>query len=555
MMARLKESRWVYILLSIVLAIVFWVYVRASVDPNGVTSIHNVRVETTGTSVLASQGLIISDISPQMVELPVEGPTSARAELLRNRSGLCVRVDVSSCSEGENTLRYREVWPEGINSDDLTAKTSTLVVTVEKLYTKSFDVQFQLNGRVAQGYQMGTPAIEPVSVVVGGPVEQVNQVDKVADILESGELSERFAGDLPLVLLDKQGNSLTNLEVTLSTNTAYVVVPVVVVKEVPLTVNLVPGGGAAVDDAKQEIDPPSIVVSGAEADMAGLEEISLGSINLSNVEGTKPFTFPITLDPSLTNESGLTTATVTVTVEGLDTEVFAVSNIRTTPPPSGYEADVVTQSVLVTVRGPAEDLDKVDASQIRIVADLSNVTTLGTSVVPVRVYLDGGKYEQISEDPYGSKCNCEKNYSGGGGGGLSSASDGVRPALRRRLRRLLRQAAPGDSGPGLQRDRGQARRLCGGGTGQRRQLQHLSGGVSSALRGSGPGLRPGDGGAPPQRDHRSGDGLPGTGRGVCARPSDGPGHHPEERPGVCHFEAAALRTDGCSAMCAPSVRS
>ncbi|MCI8436279.1 MAG: hypothetical protein HFF59_03030 [Lawsonibacter sp.] len=388
-MARLKESRWVYILLSIVLAIVFWVYVRASVDPNGVTSIHNVRVETTGTSVLASQGLIISDISPQMVELPVEGPTSARAELLRNRSGLCVRVDVSSCSEGENTLRYREVWPEGINSDDLTAKTSTLVVTVEKLYTKSFDVQFQLNGRVAQGYQMGTPAIEPVSVVVGGPVEQVNQVDKVAAILESGELSERFAGDLPLVLLDKQGNSLTNLEVTLSTNTAYVVVPVVVVKEVPLTVNLVPGGGAAVDDAKQEIDPPSIVVSGAEADMAGLEEISLGSVNLSNVEGTKPFTFPITLDPSLTNESGLTTATVTVTVEGLDTEVFAVSNIRTTPPPSGYEADVVTQSVLVTVRGPAEDLDKVDASQIRIVADLSNVTTLGTSVVPVRVYLDG----------------------------------------------------------------------------------------------------------------------------------------------------------------------
>ena len=388
-MARLKESRWVYILLSIVLAIVFWVYVRASVDPNGVTSIHNVRVETTGTSVLASQGLIISDISPQMVELPVEGPTSARAELLRNRSGLCVRVDVSSCSEGENTLRYREVWPEGINSDDLTAKTSTLVVTVEKLYTKSFDVQFQLNGRVAQGYQMGTPAIEPVSVVVGGPVEQVNQVDKVAAILESGELSERFAGDLPLVLLDKQGNSLTNLEVTLSTETAYVVVPVVVVKEVPLTVNLVPGGGAAVDDAKQEIDPPSIVVSGAEADMAGLEEISLGSINLSNVEGTKPFTFPITLDPSLTNESGLTTATVTVTVEGLDTEVFAVSNIRTTPPPSGYEADVVTQSVLVTVRGPAEDLDKVDASQIRIVADLSNVTTLGTSVVPVRVYLDG----------------------------------------------------------------------------------------------------------------------------------------------------------------------
>lgn len=389
MMARLKESRWVFILLSIALAIVFWAYVRAAVDPDGEVNIHNVRVETTGTSVLASQGLTISDISPQVVELRVSGPTSARTELLRNRSGLSVRVDVSSCVEGENTLRYRPVWPENINSDDLSAENSTVVVTVEKLFTKTFDVQFQLNGKVAGNYQMGTPAIEPATVVVGGPVEQVNQVDRIAAILTSEELSERFAGDLALVPLDKQGNPLEDLEITLSAEKAYVVVPVVMAKEVPLTVNVLPGGGATEDDAKIGIEPKKIMVSGAEADLAGLEEISLGSISLSGVVGTNPFTFPITLDPSLTNESGLTTATVTVTVEGLDTEVFAVNNIRAINPPEGYTVEVVTQSVLVTVRGPAEDLAKVDASQIRVVADLTNVTTQGTSQVEARVYLDG----------------------------------------------------------------------------------------------------------------------------------------------------------------------
>ena len=389
MMARLRESRWVYILLSIVLAIIFWFYVRSAVDPNGTVNIHNVRVEAGGTSVLTSQGLTVADIDPQVVELRVEGPTSARTELLRNRSGLYVRVDVSSCVEGVNTLRYRPVWPENVNVDDLTAETSTVIVTVEKLHTKTFDVQFQLDGKVAENYQMGTPAIEPVSVVVGGPVEQVNQVDKVAAILKSEELSERFAGDLPLVPLDKQGKPLTDLEITLSAETAYVVVPVVVMKEVPLAINLLPGGGATEDDAKWNIEPSTIIVSGSETDLAGLEEISLGSVSLSNVVGTKDFTFPITLDPSLTNESGLTTATVTVTVEGLDTEVFAVSNIRTINPPDGYLVDVVTQSVLVTVRGPAEDLEKIDASQIRVVVDLSNITTQGTQLVTARVYLDG----------------------------------------------------------------------------------------------------------------------------------------------------------------------
>lgn len=389
MMGKLLEKRWVCVLLSVLLAIAFWAYVRAAVDPSGTVNIHNVRVETTGANVLASQGLAVSEITPQVVELQVEGPTSARTNLLRNRGGLYVRVDVSSCVEGENTLRWREVWPEGINTDDLTAQRSTVTVKVEKLYSKTFDIRFRLEGKVAGDYQMGTPAIEPAEVVVSGPVEQVNQVDRVEAVLRTAELSERFAGDLELIPVDKQGKSLADLELTLSAETAYVVVPVVMTKKVPLTVNLLPGGGATREDAKIDIDPPTIVVSGAEADLEGLEEISLGPISLSDVVGTNTFTRPIALDPSLTNESGLTTATVTVTVEGLDTEVFAVNNIRTTSPPEGYTAELVTQSVLVTVRGPAEDLANIDASQIRVVANLSGVTTEGNQQVLARVYLDG----------------------------------------------------------------------------------------------------------------------------------------------------------------------
>ena len=121
------------------------------------------------------------------------------------------------------------------------------------------------SGKVAGVYQMGTPAIEPEKVVVSGPVEQVNQVDKVVAILKTEELSERFAGDLPLTPLDKQGKPLTDLELTFSAETAYVVVPVVMMKEVPLTVNLLPGGGATGDDAVWGIDPRTIVVSGSEA--------------------------------------------------------------------------------------------------------------------------------------------------------------------------------------------------------------------------------------------------------------------------------------------------
>lgn len=392
MMGRLLEKRWVCVLLSVLLAIVFWAYIRAAVDPNGTATIHNVQVETTGTNVLTSQGLTIADISPQVVELSVEGPNSARTDLIRQRNNLSVVVDVSRCVEGENVLKYRPSWPENFNEEDVHVQSqepSAVTVTVEKLYTKTLDVEFQLEGRVKKGFQMGTPAIEPEQVIVSGPVEQVNQVDKVAAILKESELDERFAGDLALTPLDKQGSPLTDLEITLSAETAYVVVPVVKAKEVRLTVNLLSGGGATGDDAVKRIEPETIVVSGAEADLEGLEEISLGSIRLADVVSSNVFTFPINLDPSLTNESGLTTAMVTVTVEGLDTEAFAANNIKIVNTPEGYNAEAVTQSVLVMVRGKREDLDNIDASQIRVVANLAGVTGEGTRKVPVQVYLDG----------------------------------------------------------------------------------------------------------------------------------------------------------------------
>ena len=392
MMGQLKESRWVFVLLSILLAIVFWFYVRATVDPDGTTSIHNVRVETTGANVLTSQGLTISSISPQTVELRVEGPTSVRTRLLQHRSSLYMLADVSRCAEGENVVRCKPILPENYNWDELSLtdqEPASLTVTVEKLYSQSFDVHFQLSGKVAKGYQMGTPAVEPGQVIVSGPVEQVEQVEQVAAILKTEELKERFAGDLPLVPLDKQGKPLTDLEITLSAETAYVVVPVVVSKTVELTVDVVAGGGAAAEDALVDIEPKTIVVSGSEADLEGLEKIFLGKIDLSDVVGTNTFPFAITLDPRLENVSGIGTAQVTVTVEGLSTQIFAVTNIGTTAPPNGFDVSVVTQSVTVTVRGREEDLANIDASQLQIVADLSEVNALGSRRVPAKVYLNG----------------------------------------------------------------------------------------------------------------------------------------------------------------------
>ena len=157
-----------------------------------------------------------------------------------------------------------------------------------------------------------------------------------------------------------------------------------------LTVDLIPGGGATADNVTVDIEPRTLMVAGSAEILDQLDRISLGEIDLSKVFGTLTQSMTINLDPSLTNVSGTTEAKVTVTVEGLVTRTLEAGNIEIINKPSGYEITRNTQSCTVLIRGTQEAVDAVTASQVRIVADLSNLDlSTGSRTVPVKVYLDG----------------------------------------------------------------------------------------------------------------------------------------------------------------------
>ena len=122
--------------------------------------------------------------------------------------------------------------------------------------------------------------------------------------------------------------------------------------------------------------------------MLHLDELTLGSVDLSQVMDTVTKEFPIYLPAELQNVSGITDAQVTVSVAGLITRAFEVKNIELTNVPKGYSASLTTQVRTIVLRGTKKELDKVDATQIQIVADLSDLSTAtGSYNVPVRVYL------------------------------------------------------------------------------------------------------------------------------------------------------------------------
>ena len=382
-----------YIVLSILIAMMLWIYVGYIDSNEGTYTIRNVPVVFTGEDVLAEQGLMITDGANQTINLSVRTTWSTLLKLSSNT--VSVVVDVSGIENpGLYSTGYRTVYPVGVSSNAVSITGSTaqnIEYTIARRSQRVVEVKGIFNGDVADGFQQGEFSFAPASVQVEGEEDVVNQVDYALVTLNREEpLSETFTGDMPFQLIGFDGNPLDMEHLNLETdvNTVQVTLPVVKLKEIELKVELLPGGGATEENAEVTIEPSTITISGSEEDLATKSEIILGQIDLSQVFSQETYTFDIPLEVGLNNVSGVTQATVTVKITGLATRTLEVDNIQFINEPEGCTPEKVTLSCQVQIRGQQEAVDAVIPSQLRIVADLSNAGR-GNQTVDAKVYLDG----------------------------------------------------------------------------------------------------------------------------------------------------------------------
>lgn len=390
-----KPNKPLYIILSVIIACTLWLYVRNVDTQDRTNTISNIPVTFVGEDVLNANGLMLVGDGRETVSLTVQGRWSVISRL--RRDNITVQVDLSRLTEeGESRRAYDVIWPNDIsaNNFDLINRDPFYVpVTVAKRTNQSVEVRGSFKGNVAEGYQSGEFAFQPATVEVSGSQADVARVAYALVVINRENLKETVREDMPYILVDQDGQPIENTSLTAAPNTVNVTLPVVMVKEVPLTVDLQPGGGvtgAEDSHVKVTVEPSSVVLSGSEADLAGYSSISLGSIDLSKVVSTENYTFPIPLGQEVENISGVQEAQVTVTVQGLETATFETSNIELVNP-NHADARLVTKSLVVQVRGEEAALEQILPQYIRVVVDLSDLSSVpdGQSLVPAKVSLSG----------------------------------------------------------------------------------------------------------------------------------------------------------------------
>lgn len=395
---RLTDSRVFWMILSLFAASLLWMYVTTTEGVEVQKTLTGVKIEFLGADAMrASSDLIVTEQDRTTVNLTLSGTRRVLSKL--TNSNVTATVNLNNVSaDGRYSVSYDLAFPAGINANEVTVvHTSSDVVNfyVDKLARKTVEVKGAFTGNTAEGYLADESMVfDPLVVAISGPKTVISKVDHAFVAITREEVDRTLSYSTTYSLVDANNNPVEDSSIQRETEEVTVTLNVLSTKEVPLDVTIIDGGGATRDaNTRIEITPSSIMLAGDAAAIDSTTKLILGTINLSTFATDFSATYTIIPPNGTENMTGVTEATVTVSITGVATKSFSVNpdNIICINVPDGYDAENITQALNVTVRAPQEVLDRISEVNLRAVADLSNLGTNASGVFTptVEIKIDG----------------------------------------------------------------------------------------------------------------------------------------------------------------------
>ncbi|MCR5088856.1 MAG: hypothetical protein K6C08_05000 [Oscillospiraceae bacterium] len=383
---------WMFVALLSSLAI--WTYVIGTETSTVTQTFRGVRVDIIGDELLQnSKNLIITDVDTNSVRVELRGPRRIVDAL--DSSDLVAQVDVSKLSRAAYaSMKYKIVYPDGTDTRNITEVSyspDTVNFMVSNLTKISVPVRGGYEGKLAPGFTAEAPVFEPANITVIGPEAYLKDISHAWVSFGTNITADStYSVEAAFTLMNSDGEPVHTEYLTTEDITVTATLPILEMKDVPLSVDLIEGAGATTANTKVTITPDHISLAGDSAILDALNRIVLGTINLNDFKSSFSETYSIPFDNNLRNLTGVTEAKVDIEIVGLSTATFNVKNLSVVNAPANTDVEIVSASVDVVLRGTEEQLASLNAESIRAVADLSDYRdAIGTYMPTVKIYVDG----------------------------------------------------------------------------------------------------------------------------------------------------------------------
>lgn len=333
MINKLKNNSKIKII-SLLSAMVLWMYVMAIVDPEETKLFENIPVTITNKNELNERDLVIYPEQDLTTNIYVTGKLSNLKKVTKD--DINVYGQINNPLEGNNEIYLKVSTSQRVNYD---FKNPVMIVTLEKIISEDKSIKVDITGSGKNNVDniMLQDNIDKVSV--SGPRSLVNKVKRVVGTVKvNGEIND-FSQSIKLEPVDAKGKVVEGIE--LEKDSVNVNITLLTQKTVPITLKLSDNGESGVNYTMSQ---NTVTIKGKKDIVDSINDIETQPVKLSEIlPGTSK-------DIYLQVPSGITIETKYITIKK-NSEENAVVEVYT------YTAENIG------IRNNTENIDK---SKIKI---------------------------------------------------------------------------------------------------------------------------------------------------------------------------------------------
>lgn len=359
-------------ILSLMFAIIFWLYVMDQVNPEMVRTVSNLPVEILNQEMIQSGGYVILEENVPTVSVKVKGRRKAVMNI--KPEDIILSADVKEFHKGVNYFPImKKIFLDNVTVESLSE--NKIQMTIDRLSEVTKDITIKTTGKLDEGESLGdiTPSLK--QVVVKGPETIVKSVAGVVGELDLATVENNAVANLNLKAVDQNGQSVQG--VTLSSLSVSVTLGVL--KENAAKVEAVLSGSVPTGYKITQIDivPQTVALKGKAENFVSAAVIKTQGIDVSGMTSSQEVDIALDIPNNSDYVDLPKTVKVHLTIEKIEEREFVLSasQIKWLNIPSGIAVNLVDpdRKLTIKVKAVSSIVDQISESDIRLDGDAGDL--------------------------------------------------------------------------------------------------------------------------------------------------------------------------------------
>ena len=386
-----NKKRTVYLIVSILLAIVIWFYMMVNINPIVRTTIVNVPVTFMNQETLANQQVVLMEPTSATIEVEVTGRQSDVYSL--KAEDILASVDLKGYGSGGYQIPVDVEKGSTYTIQDYSPK--TIYFVMDAIVEKQVPVAVEFMGQPQTQYKVLQPVIEPEMITVKGPSQMIADVTHALARVDVAGKDKDFQSVVTYSVVN--GAQEEVLGISHAPATVRVSAGVELTKEVEIEAIL---SGSLLEGyalSRVVLEPGTLLIQGDPDRISLMETIETMPIDIDLLSQTTEREVALNLSNGVQPANG-DRVVARIEIEPLEETMVEIQSERVEfyQVGQGLRAFTNPHTISVTLQAPQSVIQTLDQRDLRLYVNLQDLTP-GVYKVPIQgVLLVEGEIVNLS---------------------------------------------------------------------------------------------------------------------------------------------------------------